>query len=86
MEVKTETIRNCTTVVIDAVITKPPSHQSTSPSTWIPIVILINFLLLLNIAEDNLGQSLPLLCPSEVSGGPGRVGGITGTDGEGKLS
>ena len=70
--------------LVYVIITKPPSHQPAGTSTWIPIVILINFLLFLNIAEDNLGESLPLLCPSEVSGGSGGLGGIS--DRDGKLS
>ena len=62
-------------------------HETSGPvSTWVPLplVTLINFLLLLNIAEDNLSKSPPLLSPSEVSGGSGGVGGII--DRNGKLS
>ena len=64
------------------VLTKPPSPQN----TWVALIIvtLINFLLLLNIAEDNLSKRLPPLSPSEVSWGSRRVGGIS--DGNGKLS
>ena len=64
------------------VLTKPPSPQN----TWVALIIvtLINFLLLLNVAEDNFSERLPLLGASEVSRGARGVGGVI--ERNGKLS